>query len=224
MSVPWSVCLFFVKAGAILPLAPQMDYSDQRAVDPLTLEVFPGKPSSFRLYEDDGDSLDYRKGGYSWTPLAYEPSQQPGQHTITIGPAEGHYQGQLEKRGYKIRIHGLLKPGAVMMNGQTLSEKQSSDSGAGWNWSDQDHVTTLDLPASVPIHNRVTLTLQDTGSFATEKLLENVIHYRARVRQVEVAEKLKWGMLLGVDEIKKEPYVLRETEQVEQELNDLVDS
>ena len=221
----------FVKAGAILPLAPQMDYSDQRPVDPLTLEVFAGKPGSFRLYEDDGDSLDYRKSGYSWTPLTYEPSQQPGQHTITIGPTEGHYQGQPESRRYKIRVHGLLKPAAVLMSNQTLPEKQASDSGEGWSWNNQDRVTTIDLPTGVPVQNRVVLTLQNAGSFATEKLFERVVDYRARVRQVEVAEKLKWGMLLqGQDvkkepqDIKKEPHVLRETEQVEQELNDLVDN
>ena len=55
----------FVKAGAILPLAPPMEYSDQRSLNPLTLEVFAGKPASFRLYEDDGTSLDYRKNEFS---------------------------------------------------------------------------------------------------------------------------------------------------------------
>ena len=215
----------FVKAGAILPLAPQMEYSNQRALDPLTLEVFAGKPGSFRLYEDDGDSFDYRKGGYSWTPLSYEASQHRGQHTITIGPTEGHYQGQPESRRYKIRIHGLLKPATVRMGEQTLPEKQAADFGEGWSWNDQDRVTTIDLPTSVPVQSRVVLTVENAGSFAEEELLEKVVDYRARVQQVEVDEKLKWGMLLLPEhDIKKEPHVLRETEQVEQELNDLVDN
>ena len=213
----------FVKAGAILPLAPQMDYSDQRALDPLTIEVFAGKPGSFRLYEDDGTSLDYRKDGYSWTPLTYEPSQQSGEHTIAIGPTEGHYQGQPESRRYKIRIHGLLKPASVRAGDKTLQERQVSDSGEGWSWNEQDRVTTVDL-STLPIQSRIVVTLQGAGSFTTETLFQKVVEYRARVRQVEVAEKLKWGMLLRGADLKKEPRVLRETEQVEQELNDLVDS
>ncbi len=213
----------FVKAGAILPLAPPMDYSDQHALDPLTLEVFAGKPGSFRLYEDDGTSLDYRKDAYSWTPLNYEPSQPSGEHTITIGPTEGHFQGQAESRKYRIRIHGLLKPASVRRGEQTLPEKQSSDSAEGWSWSEQDRVTTVDL-STLPIQNRVVVTVQGAGSPATERLFQKIVDYRARVRQVEVAEKLKWGMLLREQDIKKEPHVLRETEQVEQELNDLVDN
>ena len=213
----------FVKAGSILPLAPPMEYSDQRSLDPLTLEIFAGKPASFRLYEDDGTSLDYRKSTFSWTPVTYEPSQQAEQHTIKIGPTEGHYEGQPERRTYKVRIHGLLKPAAVLMGDKTLQEKQASDSGEGWNWNDQNRIATIDLPNSVPIQNQVVLTLQGAGSFANGELLAKVLAYRTRVRQVEVAEKLKWGMLLRGQDLKKEPFVLRETEQVEQELNDLVD-
>jgi hypothetical protein len=214
---------FFVKAGAILPRAPQMEYSDQRAVDPLTVEVFAGKPGSFRLYEDDGDSLDYRKEAYSWTPFTYQPSQTAGQHTITIGPAQGHYQGQSEKREYKIRVHGLLKPVAVLLGTLPLPEKEASVSTQGWTWNDQDRTTTIDLPDRTSIRSQVVVTLQGAGTFSGRQLLEKVIDFRARVRQVEVAEKLTWGMLLRMEDIKKEPHVLRETEQVEQELNDLVD-
>jgi alpha-glucosidase (family GH31 glycosyl hydrolase) len=215
----------FVRAGAILPLAPPMEYSDQRAVNPLTLEVFAGKAGLFRFYEDDGESLDYRKDGYAWTPITYEPSQQLGQHTITIGPTEGRYHGQSEGRKYKLRIHGLLKPSAVLVGSQIISEKQAFDSSEGWNWNELDRVTTIDLPNSVPIQNQLLLTLRGAGSFSADRLFREVTDYRKRVRQVEVAEKVKWGMLLLPEQdIKKEPHVLRETEQVEQELNDLTDS
>jgi len=48
----------FVRAGSIIPMAPDMDYADQRPIDPLILDVYAGKPASFRLYEDDGVSLN----------------------------------------------------------------------------------------------------------------------------------------------------------------------
>ena len=32
----------FVRAGSILPMAPEMVWSDEKPVDPLTLEVYAG--------------------------------------------------------------------------------------------------------------------------------------------------------------------------------------
>jgi alpha-glucosidase (family GH31 glycosyl hydrolase) len=211
----------FVKAGTILPLAPQMDYSDERPVDPLTVEVFAGSPASFRLYEDDGTSLNYRKNEYAWTEFTYAPSSTGGQERITIEPAEGHFQGQLDNRSYKIRIHGLLKPSAVYVDSKLL-EGNTSDSPEGWTWDDQNRLTTILLPA-LSVHHQVTVTLEGSGTLASARTLEKIIDFRQRIREIEVTEKLRWGVLLNGEDIKKEPRVLRETEQVEQELDDLID-
>lgn len=213
----------FVRAGTILPRAPEMDYSDQRPVDPMILDVFAGKPGTFRLYEDDGTSLDYRKNEFSWTEIAYLPSNG-GQHTITIGPAEGHYQGQPQSRRYQIRIHGLLKPGAVSVDGRTLVEEEGFPGGEGWAWNQAEHATIIGLPTSLSVNKRITVKLDGAGSFASAHMLQKLVDFRARVRQIEITEKIKWGMLLQGEDIKKEPHVLRETEHVEQELNDLVDN
>lgn len=42
----------FAKAGAIIPLAPEMNYIGEKAEDPLTVRVYPGGHSSFELWED----------------------------------------------------------------------------------------------------------------------------------------------------------------------------
>lgn len=211
----------FVKAGTILPRAPEMDYSDQRPTDPLTLDIFAGKPASFRLYEDDGISLAFRKDEYAWTQFGYEPSAA-GEHTITIGETQGRYQDQPEKRAYRIRVHGLLRPAVIRLGSQELPESTKGDSDGTWRWDDQQQVTTITLP-STPIRAPLTVTLQGSGTFAARKMLEKVLEFRAGIRDIEVAEKVKWGALLKGEDIKKEPRVLRETEQVEQELNDLLD-
>jgi len=56
-----------VKAGAIIPMAPD----NQRYVDekksPLTIRIYPQGTSSFVLYEDDGLSYDYANGVYATT-------------------------------------------------------------------------------------------------------------------------------------------------------------
>ena len=66
----------FVRAGSIIPMAPPMDYTEQKPVDPLTLDVYAGKSAKFKLYEDDGTSLDYRKGSFAWTPITFGQTGQ----------------------------------------------------------------------------------------------------------------------------------------------------
>lgn len=101
----------FVRAGAIIPMAPEMQSSDAKPVDPLTIDVYASaKPSERRLYEDDGISLDYKKGAFAWTPISFAPDGNAGDFTLTIKPVEGKFKGQVGKRGYVVKVHGLLKP------------------------------------------------------------------------------------------------------------------
>ena len=66
-NAPITKAPILVKAGAIIPMAPD----NQRYVDekksPLTIRVYPKGTSSFVLYEDDGVSYDYEKGIYALT-------------------------------------------------------------------------------------------------------------------------------------------------------------
>ena len=53
----------YVRAGAIVPEAPPMHYSNQKPLDPLIVNVFPladGQSSTYTLYEDAGDSRAYQ--------------------------------------------------------------------------------------------------------------------------------------------------------------------
>ncbi len=56
----------YVRAGAVLPTGPEMDYVGQRPWDPLTLHVYPGAEGAAvsLLYEDDGETTAYRRGAY----------------------------------------------------------------------------------------------------------------------------------------------------------------
>ena len=115
----------FVKAGSILPMAPEMDSTDRVPIDYLILDVYAGKPATFRLYEDDGTSLDYRKQAYAWTPIRYAPTSTQGEHVITIGPTEGQYEGQPQARRYRIQVHGLFRPARVLVQGRVMAKNAS---------------------------------------------------------------------------------------------------
>ena len=211
----------FARAGAIVPMAPEMNHAGEKPLDPLTLDVYASdKPSTFRLYEDDGVSLDYRQGKSAWTPITFAPGSDSS--SVEIGPTEGAYAGQLKSRRYEVRIHGLLRPGSVSINGSKLAEIGSDDWGGGWTWDPDSRVTVVRLAEPLAIGKKVVLKLDDAGSLADAIALQRILEFRERVRAVKLQQKLKYALILLGQEHGKPPRVIQETEKVEWKLNDLV--
>jgi hypothetical protein len=215
-----------VKAGSILPMAPDMDSTDQMPADLLILDVYVGKSTKFRLYEDDGTSLEYRKEAFAWTPVSYQVDPAQGQHSIQIAPVEGHYAGQPKARRYRIQVHGLIRPERVLLDGRLLPEKQMRGdvTGEGWVWHHADHITTIDLTTPVGPRETVMITLERAGEFPDVVALQAVYAYRERVRRIKLVQKVRWAMLLAGEDPKNEPRTLHVTGDIEQRLNDLVDN
>lgn len=78
----------YVRAGAIVPMAPVMQYVDERPLDQLTLRIWPGT-GEFTLYEDDGHSFDYKTGAASTT--SYQVHTEGSQTVVEIGAREGSF-------------------------------------------------------------------------------------------------------------------------------------
>jgi alpha-glucosidase len=55
----------FVRAGVVLPVLPEMQFTNQKTVDTLTLRVYPGRFET-ALYEDRGEGMDFAQGDYRW--------------------------------------------------------------------------------------------------------------------------------------------------------------
>jgi len=88
----------FVKAGSIVPVGPEIQYIGEKPSDPTTLYVYQGADGSFTLYEDDGVTYDYEKGGFSEIPLTWNDASK----TLTIGARKGSFTGMLDKRTFHI--------------------------------------------------------------------------------------------------------------------------
>lgn len=88
----------FVKAGAILPFGPEIQYTDEIPPNPIRLFVYTGANGAFVLYEDDGTTMAYEKGAYAIIPLHYDEVKK----RLTIGKRTGKFQGMLEKRTFEI--------------------------------------------------------------------------------------------------------------------------
>lgn len=59
----------FVRAGAVLPHWPEMNYVGEKPIETLVYRVYPGEFETV-LYEDDGHSLNYLEGDYRWIYIA----------------------------------------------------------------------------------------------------------------------------------------------------------
>ena len=101
------------------------------------LQVYGSGEGRFDLYQDDGISLDYRKGQYALTPVDY--TTHGGLHRVVIGPTRGAYHGQLPQRGYALSIHARQRPEALAVDGHGV---------AGLHWNPARRLAQIELPRS----------------------------------------------------------------------------
>jgi len=76
VAAPQNRIPLLVRAGAIIPLGPDLQNTSEKPFDPLTLEVFPSRDSSFQLYSDDGNTFGYRRGEFTLTKITSQASSQ----------------------------------------------------------------------------------------------------------------------------------------------------
>lgn len=107
----------FVKAGAIIPMYPQMNYDGEKKTDSLTLVIYPEGRSSFNLYEDDGKTRDFEKGASANTLIGVVKGKTT---TVIINAAKGQYKGQPKSRVYLLEVHNNTAPAQVLVNGLKL--------------------------------------------------------------------------------------------------------
>jgi alpha-D-xyloside xylohydrolase len=88
----------YVRAGSILPLGPDMEWSTEKPADPIELRVYRGADGDFKLYEDENDNYDYEKGVYATIPLHWNDSSD----VLTIGDRKGEFPGMLQKRTFRV--------------------------------------------------------------------------------------------------------------------------
>lgn len=103
----------FVRAGAIIPMAPVRQYVDEPVDGPLTLTVYPGSDGSFLLYEDDGRTFDYRKGDWMGIALAWSDTER----TLTAELARGSRFRPPVRRPITVRLAGTNETRDVVFTG-----------------------------------------------------------------------------------------------------------
>ncbi len=86
----------YVRAGAILPLGPDVQYTGEKPWDDLEIRVYPGADGRFVLYEDEGDSYRYEQGACSTIEFTLRG------RTLTVGARNGSFPGMLQQRRFRV--------------------------------------------------------------------------------------------------------------------------
>jgi alpha-D-xyloside xylohydrolase len=98
-AAPLSRMPLFVRAGSIVPVGPELQYSSEKPGAPITLLVFTGADGAFDYYEDDGVSYGYERGEFARVPIRYDAEKE----TLIIGARSGSYPGMPAQRAFKVR-------------------------------------------------------------------------------------------------------------------------
>jgi alpha-glucosidase (family GH31 glycosyl hydrolase) len=113
-TVPLDQIPLYIKSGAVLPLAPEMQYTGDPAMrdwDPILLDCYPavGGTNSTTLYEDDTLTTAYQHGKFRKTDIRLTGDKTPKAFgavvRVEIYAAKGTFPGALNKRAWTLRIH-----------------------------------------------------------------------------------------------------------------------
>lgn len=88
-SAPYERMPLYVRAGSIVPIGKEMEWTDQYPDDELLILVYSGADANFTLYQDDGLSYGYERGECSKVEFFWND----GTKTLSIGAREGSYPG-----------------------------------------------------------------------------------------------------------------------------------
>jgi alpha-D-xyloside xylohydrolase len=113
-AAPYDEMPLYIKAGAIIPFGPELQYAMEKPADPIELRIYTGDNGSFNLYEDENTNYNYEKGAFSTIPFRWDESSQ----TLITGERKGTFPGMLQNRTFNIvfvdKSHGT---------GEAMSQK-----------------------------------------------------------------------------------------------------
>ena len=99
-ATPIDILPLYVRAGAILPWGPKVQYAEEKPWDNLEIRVYPGADGQFTLYEDEHNSYNYEKGLRSEITFHWNDETR----TLTIDDRKGSFPGMLSSRRFTLVV------------------------------------------------------------------------------------------------------------------------
>jgi alpha-D-xyloside xylohydrolase len=95
---PLDTLPLFVRAGAILPLGPVVQYADETPNAPLELRIYRGADGHFALYDDAGNGFGYERGERAVVEIDW--NEKTG--VLSFAKRQGHFPGMKPSRTFNI--------------------------------------------------------------------------------------------------------------------------
>lgn len=141
VETPLDFCPIFVRGGAIIPMRDVVQFSGEKPIDPLVLNVYPSGTSKVEYYEDDGVSFNYTRGEF----LLVEYTCTKNGNTIRFEAGERKGSYNPGARTLEVRFNGVeLKPSKVLWNGKEL--QQGSRETPSWEYLEKEKVVVVRVP------------------------------------------------------------------------------
>lgn len=105
----------FARAGAIIAMQPLVQSTLHTPRPELTLHVYPGASGETMLYDDDGESLDYRQGDSFSQCARWDDTAT----VLTLDPPQGTHRPWWNR--IKVVIHGQNAPRSAERDGKPVS-------------------------------------------------------------------------------------------------------
>lgn len=137
---------YFVKAGAVIPMASPDIKSLQQDSDELYLFVTPGKGNhTLKVYEDDGCTQAYSTQ-YATTEVF--KMAKDSSVVILVSPRKGSYKGMLPDRKIRVVLDGSYAPSSVKVNGIVLpydrfASRSAEEGKAVWGYDGAELAVTV---------------------------------------------------------------------------------
>jgi alpha-glucosidase len=172
----------YLRAGAIVPMQPPMEYSGQKPVDPLIVNIWPlatGTSSDYSVYEDSGVAVLYQSGVFARTPI--KATETGDTLRVEIGPVEGRYPGMLKTRAYELRLPADWPPMSVTVNGKPIPHAEPGSK--GWSFVGNTLTTVIPVTAQSTAAKLVVEVRRPAGSTARRAELDGFAGIMARLRR-----------------------------------------
>ena len=120
VAAPYGRMPLYVRAGSIVPVGPEIQWTDQKSADVIDLYVYQGADGSFTLYEDENVNYNYEKGAYAKIAFSYDEASKQ----LSIAERQGEFPGMLQERTFNVipvSKNGVGKPQSVRYDGHSMT-------------------------------------------------------------------------------------------------------
>ncbi len=105
-----------VRAGAIIPMGPVKQYTDEPVDAPLAVTIYPGADGAFTLYEDDGKTFAHKQGDFMRMAMTWNDASK--RFAVTLAP-NSRMRAPAE-RPIDVRVAGSTTPRRITFAGKPV--------------------------------------------------------------------------------------------------------